>query len=87
MAKLSAKQRKKLQKKDFAIPEDAPESGSYPVPDASHARNALARVSQVGTPEEKGKVRKKVASKFPGVLQFSRKNKAGSYTTVTRKKA
>jgi len=45
MAKLSMKQRKKLPKKDFAIPEAAPESGSYPVPDASHARNALARVS------------------------------------------
>jgi hypothetical protein len=93
MGKLSAKQRKKLPKKDFAdrkfdpiIPEVVPDSGSYPVPDESHARNALARVSQVGSPKEKGKVRKKVAAKFPAVLQFSRRNKAGSFVTITRKR-
>lgn len=41
MAKLTAKQRKKLPKKDFAGPDD-----SYPIPDKSHAANAKARATQ-----------------------------------------
>ncbi len=63
MAKLTAAQRKKLKKSSFAIPEKAPSAGSYPMPDKAHAKNALARVSQFGSPEEKAKVRKK-AKKF-----------------------
>lgn len=41
--------------------------GGYPIPDASHARNALARVAQHGTPAEKAKVRAKVHAKFPTI--------------------
>ena len=41
MAKLSAKQRKKLPASKFAGP-----NKSYPVPDKSHAANAKARASQ-----------------------------------------
>lgn len=41
MAKLTSKQRNKLPAHEFAGPER-----SYPIPDKSHARNALARVSQ-----------------------------------------
>jgi hypothetical protein len=41
MAKLTAKARKALPKSEFAGPDR-----SYPVPDKSHARNALARASQ-----------------------------------------
>lgn len=67
MAKLSTKKRKSLPKKDFAVPSKAPKSGSYPIPDESHARNALARVSQFGSPEEKAAVKRKVAAKFPGI--------------------
>jgi hypothetical protein len=62
--RLTAAERHALPKKDFAL------SGErYPINDASHARNALARVSQHGTPEEKAKVRSKVASKYPGIEQ------------------
>ncbi len=68
-AKLKAKQRKRLPKSDFALPAKAPESGSYPIPDENHARNALARVSQFGTPEEKRKVRAAVRRKFPQIGQ------------------
>ena len=39
----------------------------YPVNDASHARNALSRVSANGTPAEKAAVRGKVARKFPSI--------------------
>lgn len=70
--KLDAAARKSLPSKDFALPGkgEGPEgkgSGSYPIPDASHARNALARVSQHGSSEEKAKVRAKVHAKFPGI--------------------
>jgi hypothetical protein len=74
MAKLGFKKRQSLPSSDFALPgkgegKSGKGSGSYPIPDESHARNALARVSQHGTPEEKAAVRRKVRSKFPGIHQ------------------
>jgi hypothetical protein len=62
---LEYKERKKLSKGSFAIPSKAPGSGSYPIPDISHGRNALARVAQNGTPGEQAQVRRAVYSKFP----------------------
>jgi hypothetical protein len=72
MAKLSAWKRKKMPSSQFALPGkgEGPSgkgSGSYPIPDASHARNALARVSQHGTPAEKATVRAKVHARFPAI--------------------
>lgn len=69
---LSAKERQSLPKSDFALPGkgEGPKgagSGSYPIPDANHARNALARVAQHGSPAEKAKVRAAVHRKFPGI--------------------
>ncbi len=62
MAKLTYKARKKLPSGAFAL------SGRrYPIEDKPHARNALARVSQHGTPEEKKEVRAKVHRKFPSI--------------------
>jgi hypothetical protein len=74
MAELTARRRNKLPSSSFALPGkgEGPKgkgAGSYPIPDESHARNALARVSQHGTPAEKAKVRSAVARKFPGVEQ------------------
>jgi hypothetical protein len=64
MAKeLSTKDRKKLKKKSFALPGKR----KYPIPDKPHARNALARVAQHGTPAEKKKVRAAVKSRFPSI--------------------
>lgn len=64
MAKLTYGQRKNLPTSTFAL------SGRrYPIEDASHARNALVRVSQHGTPEEKEKVRSAVHNKYPGIGQ------------------
>lgn len=70
--KLTAGERQKLPRSDFALPGrgSGPKgagSGSYPVPDASHARAALSRVSANGTPAEKAEVRAKVHAKFPGI--------------------
>lgn len=62
MARLSAKARKKLPAGDFALGK-----GRYPIEDKAHARNALARVSQFGSPAEKARVRAAVSHKFPGI--------------------
>lgn len=64
---LSTKERKALPKSDFAVPSKEPGSGSYPIPDKAHARNALARVAQHGSSGEKAAVRAKVAKRFPSV--------------------
>src|SRR5215471_20879346 len=78
MAELTTERRKKLRSSQFALPGkgEGPEgkgAGSYPIPDEAHARNALARVSQHGTPEEKATVRRKVKAKFPNIEQGSGK--------------
>ena len=59
----TAKGRKRLKSSSFALPSQR----AYPIQDASHARNALARVAQHGTPAEKATVRRKVAAKYPGI--------------------
>lgn len=71
MAKLTAGARKAIPKSQMAVPSKGTKkggavSGSYPIPDASHARNALARAS--GKPVE-AQVRAKVKAKFPGIGQ------------------
>ena len=63
MAELTGKGRKQIKSSNFAIPEKR----AYPLNDEAHARNALARVSQHGTPEEKRRVRAAVAPKYPGI--------------------
>jgi uncharacterized coiled-coil protein SlyX len=62
-AKLKYAQRKKLPKSAFAIPA----TRSYPIHDEAHARNALARVSQFGTPEEKAQVSAAVHRRYPNI--------------------
>jgi hypothetical protein len=64
MAKtLSTKDRKKLKKTSFALPGKR----KYPIPDKAHARNALARVAQNGSPAEKKKVKAAVKKRFPSL--------------------
>lgn len=63
MAKLTAKKRNALKTSSFA----EPGKRAYPINDPSHARNALARVSQHGTPAEKAKVRAAVHRKYPSI--------------------
>lgn len=63
MAKLTSKARKDLPKKSFAVPSKK----AYPINDKNHARNALARVSQFGSPAEKKQVKAAVKQKFPGI--------------------
>lgn len=62
------KSRKRMKSKTFAIPGKR----KYPIPDLSHARNALARVSQYGTPAEKRAVKAAVKRKFPALAKRSK---------------
>jgi hypothetical protein len=63
VATLTTKQRERMEDSTFALPRQR----AYPIPDLSHARNALARVSQFGTDAEKSKVRRAVYKKFPSL--------------------
>lgn len=47
----------------FAIPEEK----KYRIDDPAHARNALARVAQHGTDEEKRRVRAAVRKRYPSI--------------------
>jgi hypothetical protein len=62
MAKLTASKRKAIPGDDFAGPDR-----SYPIEDAKHARNALARVAHNGSPSLRAKVKAKVRAKYPGI--------------------
>ncbi len=63
MARLTSQARRKLPKSDFVFPKER----AYPIPDKSHARNALARVAQHGSPAMKKKVRREVEQDFPSI--------------------
>ena len=65
----STKERKKLSTKSFALPGKR----KYPIPDKAHARNALARVAQNGTPAEKKTVRAAVKRRFPSIGKKNKK--------------
>lgn len=64
MAKLTAKRRNALSDLQFALP-----GRRYPIEDPNHARNALARVAQFGSPKEKATVRAKVKKRYPSIGQ------------------
>lgn len=63
MARLTSGKRNSLSKSQFA----EPGKRKYPIPDKSHARNALSRVSQFGSASEKKQVRSAVHRKYPGI--------------------
>ena len=62
MAELNTADRAALPSKDFAGPDR-----SYPINDASHGQNALARVEQHGTPALKKRVTAAVKRKYPSM--------------------
>lgn len=68
MAKLTSKERKALPTKDFAEPKER----KYPVNDKAHARNAMSRVAQNGTPAEQKEIAEKVHKKFPSIGKAKR---------------
>jgi hypothetical protein len=62
MAKLKSAQRNALPSSDFAGP-----GRSYPIPDASHGRDALSRASANASPSEAAIIRERVHKKFPEI--------------------
>lgn len=60
--RLTAAQRNKLPSSAFAGP-----NRSYPINDASHARNALSRAAQFATASEKAKIKGKVHKRYPKI--------------------
>ncbi len=79
--KLSYRGRKRLSRGKFALPPKRKGSGKtakgvsgrYPIHDKAHARNALARVAQHGTPSEKARVRAAVKRRFPSIGKRKKK--------------
>jgi hypothetical protein len=59
---LTAKARNALATSSFALP-----GRRYPIENASHARNALARASQNASPAEQATIRAKVKQRFPAI--------------------
>lgn len=76
MARLTAAARRALPASDFALGK-----GHYPINNPSHARNALARVSQHGDASEKARVRAAVKRKYPGIKQGGGKRTFGTLRT------
>lgn len=60
---LTTKTRDKLPGGVFVFPKER----RYPIHDESHARNALARVAQHGTPDEIAKVKAAVSRRYPEI--------------------
>ena len=73
-AKLTYAQRKALPASAFVFPKER----KYPIHDRAHAINALARVQQFGTPEEKRKVIAAVCRRYPDLPTCKERRKKAS---------
>lgn len=74
MSILTADDRKKLPDSAFALP-----GRRYPIHNAAHARDALARASANATPAEQATIRAKVKAKYPSIKVASSKPESDSY--------
>lgn len=79
---LTGKGRGQIKEKNFALP-----GRRYPIHDAAHARNALARIAQHGTPAEQKVVKAKVEKKYPGIEQEEKPMDAKRKQAVLQKVA
>jgi hypothetical protein len=59
---LTSAARKHIKAKNFALP-----GRRYPIENAAHARNALARAAQHASPAEQATISRKVHKKFPSI--------------------
>lgn len=55
--------RKAMPASDFGLPAQK----KYRIDDAAHARDALGRVAQSGTPAQQAQVRRRVKAKYPSI--------------------
>lgn len=63
MTRLTYKEKKSLPTSTFVLKKER----KYPIPDVTHARNALARASQFGSPTVQGMVKAEVKRRFPTI--------------------
>ena len=70
MARLTAKQRRKLPKSAFALKS----ARKYPIPDKAHGKNALSRAAQNESKATQKTIRARVIAKFPS-LKKTRKGR------------
>lgn len=72
-AELTTGAREEIKTKNFAVSAKKSDTGEpkYPIHDPAHARNALVRVRQFGSPSEKSKVYSAVAKKYPALATRS----------------
>lgn len=77
---LTAQARNKLPAKAFALPGDR-----YPIHDLAHAKAALSRVAQHGTPEEKKRVARAVAKRY-GIGPYANDDRQGRTPSSFAKK-
>ncbi len=68
MAKLTAKQRRKLKPSEYVYPK----SRSYPIPDEGHAKAALFMAARKDTKGDLPTVKRAVRKKFPRMLKKER---------------
>jgi hypothetical protein len=68
MSKLTPKERKSLKPGTFVFPRER----KFPIPDASHARNALSRAGAKGGSTEEA-VKREVKRRFPGIVVGGKK--------------
>lgn len=75
---------KPIPKSSFGLPAANGGQGAYPLDTIGRARNALSRVAQYGTPDEKAKVRRAVAGRYKqiGVSGMSHSHANGWRRTV-----
>lgn len=73
LAVLKAARRNKLSDSAFALP-----GRKYPIHDLTHAKNALSRVAQHGTPEEQKAVRAAVKRKYGKQIKAFRDSQSGT---------
>jgi hypothetical protein len=80
VATLTARKRKKLGKKSYAIPSKK----LYPIHDKAHAKNALARAASPKNRGHYATVRKAVLKKYPSLKQTGKRQSVGGKGSVTR---
>lgn len=80
MAPLSYKSRKNLPTSEFALPGKR----KYPIENASHARNALAR-AHFASPEEQATIKAKVRRRFPNIKVEGESSKSRADRSPRRK--
>ena len=81
MANLTAAQRRAIPKSDFGVPEKAPGSGSFPLPDKKHARAALRLIGNA-SPANQTRIRSKISRLWPGIKQAGRMHSLSSFKAL-----